>query len=438
MSATAPAHAAPTARAERLEVLDLLRGVAILGILLVNIFSFALPGEAFSMPNRWLEPTFADKVAFSFVNTFATMKLYSVLSMLFGVGLAIQTAKFDAAGESPRYLARTGLLLVFGLAHGLLFWWGDILATYAVASFIVYFLRGLQPRTMLFTAALILMVPVSCCTLGGGAATLGEDSFRAMLEKNSPQSIPAMYPPGPASFDSAPDPTGTPIAQRLSASMNNQDRNAALATEAWVYRNGGVLDIFVQRAFGLIQVFCCLIPSFITLIVPLMMTGVVAWRTGAFALTPENEKLHRRLALWGILLGVPFGALCTYSTWSGSMMQLIATIGLQQVQAITLGAGYVGLVCLWARSGALPGVRAALQRVGRMALSCYLLTSVLMTTVFYGYGGGLFGQFNYAALLLFVPPTWAVLIAFAWAWEKWVSPTGPIEGLWRAGTYRKG
>ena len=156
--------ATPVSGAERFYSVDVLRGFALLGILAMNIVAFAWPGTAYGDPMAGGGFEGIDKVIWYFNHLFFETKMMTIFSMLFGAGLVLMDQRAEARGASIRgvYFRRVLWLLVIGLVHAYLIWYGDILVLYAECGLILYFFRNLRPRALfiLGTAALLYFVPI--------------------------------------------------------------------------------------------------------------------------------------------------------------------------------------------------------------------------------------------------------------------------------------
>ena len=153
-------HAAPVTADERIVSLDVLRGFAILGILIMNIQSFSMIGAAYLNPTAYGNLTGLNRVVWTLGHLFADMKFISIFSMLFGAGVVLFATRLESRGQRPGpvHYRRTFWLLVIGLAHGFLLWYGDILAIYALIGFIVYLFWRRSPLALLITGVAVMCV----------------------------------------------------------------------------------------------------------------------------------------------------------------------------------------------------------------------------------------------------------------------------------------
>ena len=155
-------RALPVAAAERVVAVDVLRGFALLGILAMNIVAFAWPEAAYDNPTRGGGFSGLDRVIWVFNHLFFEMKMMTLFSMLFGAGLVLMGERSDHRGASLRgvYYRRCLWLLVIGLIHSYLIWFGDILVLYAECGLIIYLFRRWRPRTLIPVGVVFLCVLV--------------------------------------------------------------------------------------------------------------------------------------------------------------------------------------------------------------------------------------------------------------------------------------
>ena len=172
----------PVRATERIVTLDVLRGFALFGILLMNIQSFAMPEAAYFIPAAYGDLTGANRVVWWFSYLFADQKFMTLFSMLFGAGIVLMTAKAEQSGRPTLGLhyRRMFWLLVIGLMHGYLLWSGDILALYAICGFIVYWFRRWPPRRLLIAGLIVFAV---------GATTLHQNEMRQMVALDNAQIV---------------------------------------------------------------------------------------------------------------------------------------------------------------------------------------------------------------------------------------------------------
>ena len=380
----------------------MLRGVALLGILLLNVRTFALPSAAYASPAVAGGETPADLLAFTAVQLFADQKFMAIFSLLFGAGLVIFTSRAEARTGHSRGLhyRRMGWLLVIGLCHAWLLWWGDILVGYAICGMVVYQQRHLRPW-MQASIGVGLLIVGSLIWLGMGATvTLGGPEALAEVKALSTPTLEALA-------DERAAWTGgwlkqAPMRMGLAATLET------FVLLAWVmWRAGG-----------------------------LMLIGMACLKWGVFD-TRRPSTMHVLMVVVGFGAGMPlvWHGLTTQEAcnWSGIDVAFANTLW-NYWGSIGVAAGWVGVVMLLCRLNTAAIVRAPLSAVGRMALSNYLAQSALCGVIFYGWGFGYYGHFGYADQLLIVAGIWAAQLIWSPLWLS-AFRFGPMEWLWRSLSY---
>ena len=389
--------AAPVAAAERIELLDVLRGVALFGILVVNLPLIALPlSEAMGSANA-LEAGTSDEWIAALVRMFAENKFMALFSTLFGAGLALQVDRAEARGVAPSsfYPRRLLVLAAFGALNGALVFFGDILLPYAIAGTALYLLRKRSPKAMLWIAAAVMAVGLGLSVVfeglfggggsGGGGQGAGDDLVAADL---------------------------------------------ALA-------HGSFLEASTAR--GLIYLAWLVLSSMIAFnwrILALFFVGAALLRLGWA--TPEKRALHRRAAIVGLLVGVTLegASLCLHRREDLDIGLRVVDVLLHQLGGLALSAGYAGAVATWCWSGGMATLRRAVARAGRMALTNYLGQNIVAGVIFFGYGFGLRGALSHLEVFGVACLIYAAQLAVS-AWWMARATGGPFERLWRRLTYPK-
>lgn len=377
---------APIAGKDRIVALDVIRGFALFGIFLVNIEWFTRPwqelGEGMQAGTAALDHAVDWGVYLA-----ARSKFWLLFSLLFGMSFATMSERFAATGRDFRgmYLRRSALLLVIGLAHALLLWPGDILHSYALAALWLLLAHRMQPSTQL-GLGISIYVGLSLLAMAGGLLLAAAE--------------PAV------STDAA-----------------------EAAAAARIYADGDYVAITAQRArdfFGVLLVHDIdIVPAAFAV----FLCGAWFVRTGRIGDVAANVGFFRALSVAGLSIGAALTAVLLFGP------QAIAG-GVLLLGSAAIALGYLGtLAWLLARPATAPLV-AWLAPVGRMALSNYLLQSLLASSIFYGYGLGQWGQIGRTGQLLLVVAIFAAqVLSSRW----WLSRYrfGPVEWLWRWGTYGK-
>ena len=389
----------PVAARERVASLDVLRGIAILGILTMNIVNFGMVDAAY------VAPTFGhggvdglNGLIWVLQRAFCDQRFMSIFAMLFGVGIVITNRRADTAGSGPwRHYLRMIVLLGIGLVHAYLIWSGDVLMLYALLGMLVVFARRLEPHVLLFTAAGLLLVNGLLFIAFGGFVKLG-----LIFEDGPPEAM--------LGFDAA-----------------------ALAAERQLYAEGDYLELVTHRLVEStqLQLFAFFLYGLRT--AGLMLLGMAFWKLGVFEPTQATGRRARRWMLGiGLAVGVPLTLLDVGLGWRRGFaweFQMTAGFPLNYWSSVFCALAYVALLV-----PAADLLRPVFAPVGRAALTCYLLQSVICTTIFYGYGLGYFGTLDRAGLMFVVFGVWAVLLIPAPLWLA-VFRFGPVEWLWRVLSY---
>ncbi|PQZ74765.1 MULTISPECIES: DUF418 domain-containing protein [unclassified Brevundimonas] len=389
----------PVGSGARIQTLDVLRGVAVLGILAVNAAAFALPIDAALAPEQSPFPLIgASAVAHWTTEVFFHQKFVTLFSMLFGASIFLVGGERGDAARGRLLRRRLFWLALFGLIHGAAFWYGDILLLYAWAGLFVMLMRSMSARSLI---------------LFGAAATLALATLQAATMW--------MTVNGPALLVDA-----------LSDESMSLAEDAVAASIA-AYRSGWPAGLIENlKAWGVLQ--SASLFGYVFATVPLMMLGLGLFKIGFF-----HGRLSTRVYLVLVAVGGAVLALLGVLEWREIMAGpgVQATNGWSEVVAsypIFITLAYAsGLILLTSRG--VGWVRRLFAPVGQMAFTNYLTQTLIMTSLFYmPWGPRLMGQVDY-------PGQWAIVVA-VWALQLIWSPLwlsrfrmGPLEWLWRRLSY---
>jgi uncharacterized protein len=393
----------PTDPRERIEAIDMVRGFALFGVLLVNMYNFGAASPTWTAS--------VDQVAFSVMRFYFETKSWRLFSFLFGLGFAIQLLRSGERGDRfwPTYLRRLALLFVFGMGHALLYD-GDVLMAYALLGLLLMPFQRVPPRLLLLLAAMLLAVfPV-----GNAVKSLASDTDRA---------------------------TAAVPVDLAELRRRNEER-----LQTHPYAVGSIRDVMAVNSESIPPDLLSYpldaegTPAYFAM----FLLGLYVGRRRLFHDVEEHLPLVRSIAKWGLGLGVTSMAVervlalgWGYDVWgvrgANVPLELIGD-ALFAYGSTALSAGYAaGVVLLSRRLRTRPLVR-PLGPVGRLALSVYLTQSLAFTTLFYGYGFGRVGRIGPAAVTGYALLIFTTQIIVCGWWVKRYR-YGPAEWLWRGLTY---
>ena len=392
----------------RFITLDAMRGFAVMGILAMNIIGFAMPEWAYITPAAFGGDSVADRVIWLFSFIFIDGKMRGLFSLLFGASMMLVIDRAIAKGESAAHVhyRRMVWLALFGLAHYFLIWFGDILFLYAIVGMIAFVFRDWSVDRLLRAALIIFGLGLVIWGLQFGGLQLWQ--------------FVATQPDAPAD-------TARQYREMMAGAGFDMNPAAELALHRGAYSG-----IFADKLSDWSAPLSTLLES-ICETLPLMMIGmamnksgfitgeweVSAYRRWASRLVPVGFLLTTMLAGWMIFVDYDrITALAIFFFW-GAIPRLLLTIG--------YAAMLILLICRYHDHPMLARVAAS----GRAAFSNYLGTSILMTTIFYGYGFGLFGHVSRVGLWVFVLGAWVIMLAWSKPWLAHFH-YGPLEWLWRS------
>ena len=374
----------PIAPANRIASIDIVRGLALFGVMAINVVTEFRVSIFQQFLTARVDGTWFDRVLYSILMVGIDLKAFALFSLLFGVGLAIQ---HDHLSFTPRrtalLLRRLAFLMLVGAAHLVFIWNGDILFEYAIAGFVV----------------LALLSGPSWLPIAAGAALL------AVF-------VAAPYLPPVAAM---PD----------SSWMSNNVSEAAR-----IYSSGGfgeVLSFRIKELPGFLPLHLFIFPR----TVALMLLGVVAWRHDVFRFGSTANRYLPWVAAVGIAVGGVMAA-SQGSHWHGWGWK--AELSFDRLATILLACGYGAAIIVTSQTEGGRRLLAWAGPIGRMAFTNYLMQSLIFGWVFYGYGLGLFGKLGVTAALGIGVAVYILQVIFSICWLRQFR-FGPVEWLWRTVMY---
>ncbi|MEO9869176.1 DUF418 domain-containing protein [Ekhidna sp.] len=396
----------------RIEYLDILRGIAILFIFIANIMAFS--GFLYATEIKGIVPIelptdlILDFTLFILVDG----KFYSIFSLLFGIGFAIQLHNQEKAGKPfvPFFRRRMSWLLIIGLIHLIFIWFGDILTLYAICGFILILFRNHSNRSLLIWASILLILPIIHTFLLGQHGFNYPEYFYDLnahyWERNNLPLI-IWY-------------NGEPTADLgLYVTTHSFSEYVTITLGNWLLRIGAILE--EGRIFKVFGIF---------------LIGVWAGRNIIYKDLLNNLILLRKILIWSLILGLPASALKTYIEffqWGNESWNLIKQIA-YLIGTVPLALSYASAIALLLKRKIV--FLHWFQPVGKMALSNYLMQSIIGITIFYGVGLGLAGKLGFTLILL---TAISIFIFQALISKWWLSrfQYGPAEWVWRRLSYGK-
>ncbi|WP_223633974.1 DUF418 domain-containing protein [Planococcus sp. 4-30] len=376
----------PVSLNERVKAIDLMRGFSLFGILIINMLTFHSP-FLYIDPYKWFNGTLNEGI-YRFIDIFIQASFYPLFAMLFGYGLAMQYMRAEASKRPfmPLAVKRLVILLVFGILHAFLIWYGDILITYAIMGFLLIFMIRLPSGWLMGFAAIIYTIP--------HLLLLGIMFIAAAADPN----IYVGY-------------------MEIESSIQ-------------AYQSGSFAEIFSQRLAD--WTYSNNLANYIILIatiLPFLMVGAAAAKWRLIERTQEKRKLWWALAIGPLLIGLLLKSAPILFEPNYAFVYLQDIFG-----GPLLAVSYAAIIALLAQKTIVQKLFSPVAKVGQMSLTTYITQSILATTIYYSYGFGLYGQVDLLTGTLIAIGIFVVQLIFAELWfEKFTR--GPLEMVWRKWTY---
>ena len=383
----------------RIHSLDLIRGFAVLGILIMNITSFSQISMAYMNPTIGAGLEGYNQYFHGFNYIFADTRFMSIFSMLFGAGVVLFTQRIEAKGKrvAALHYKRMFWLLLFGLTHAYFIWVGDILVAYAICGSLVFFFRKKSIRTLFIIAVILFLVPIS----------LNFMTYYVMPKDALESTFTFFYP------STEQIALQTKIMQGSYLEQMPLRLEIALELQTFVFMN----EIFWRTS-------------------AMMLLGMILYRKGILS-ADKSTAYYKKMILVGFGPGLIISSIglgqAYASEWSGAYVMNIGA-NYKFVSGLFMALGYIGLVIWIYKKGIFKKLQNRLQATGRMAFTNYIGMSVICTLIFNGHGLGLFGTFDRFQQFLIVIGVWVIMLI--------ISPLvlkkyqfGPLESMWRKLTY---
>ena len=418
---------APVATSARIESLDILRGIALLGVLLLNILGFGMASAGYFHPLVGLgKNPELNYAIWGIMNLFFEGSMRGLFSLLFGAGIVMFATGFGTRSGREKgawlHYKRTFFLLLFGMFDSfVLLWTGDILILYAMAGALLYPLRNARPKTLLILSTTVLLCTSILFAVSGILVEEGREAA-TMIDAD---------PYAEYSSDE------WELAALWTNSENQFTFNESAMEEELDIRRGSYLEIASYSGEKVIQSLLFFTPVFMLWdCVGMMLLGMGLYRLGVLS-AKRSTKNYLQLAVGGFTFGLVINGYELFRAIDSDFDAIVVSgyfQGTYQIGRVAMSMGWLGLIMLFCQVEVWAGMKKRFAAVGRMALSNYLLHSLICLVVFTGAGLGLIGAFERWELYVIVLAIWAFQLMLSPWWLNRYS-FGPAEWLWRSLTY---
>lgn len=402
----------------RINSIDVLRGIALLGLPTMNIIHFSMPQAAYMNPYVYKADAFLNHTLFSFFNLFADQKFMSLFTLLFGASLLLLRNKNESRGadSSLIHYSRMFFLLLIGIIHFWFIWSGDILMFYAVIGMMLFPLAKLPPKILLWISAAFLGLSLYCIHIPNVTLdVLGKKEFNNMKELYAPNE----------DF----------IAAHEKLMLGTYTQTMSIHRDDKEDENSDIEQSEEQKSqsFKAMLIFVSIVLFILFKMMSMATLGMAFFKMG---IVQGHKPLafYKTLALFGVVTGgliTLAGLVFNYQLeWN---IQSYFSYGwlMKEFGSVIMTLGYVGLFLYLLSKGLFSLIAKFAAKVGQMALTNYICQSVIFALLFYGVGLGLYGSVSRLQLIPIILGVWAVQIAFSYLWLKYFLQ-GPLEWLWRS------
>ena len=407
--------------------IDVLRGVALLGILLLNIVAMGLPHWAYDDPTIAGNRGPADFWTWAVNSVLFEGKMRTIFSMLFGAGVVLITSRAEARGAADSvadiHLRRNLWLVLFGMVHGyLLLWPGDILYTYGLAGIPLFVFRRVRPRNLIIVGAVLLALQTpkiwffgaSLAEADAGLAELNRitaagGALTDEQKKSHEEWTTTLHGVKPGA-----DQIRKEIDDRRQGYLHNVQALAGITVK---------LESLFTYKYGLWDA------------AAMMMIGMALLKLGVLS-AARSFRFYAVMAVCGYAYGIPAGSWVVYDWMQHGFAPGTRWLVLYDTTRLAVAFGHIAVLMMICKAGVLGWLTRRLAAVGRMALTNYILHSLVCGAVFLGFGAGLFGRLSRHELYYVVFSIWAFQLIASPIWLRHFQ-FGPLEWVWRSLTYRR-
>lgn len=422
-----PGAVAPVTQAARIEALDVLRGVAVLGILMMNITAFGLLWQAYSNPTVDGGADGWNMTAYQITTIGFEGTMRGIFSLLFGASVVLLTGRMEQAGAgimvAEIHFRRMLWMLVFGVIHwSLLLWVGEILFAYSICGLALFSLRKLTPRVQLAIAAGLLALSALASYAGyqegieTRAAAMAAQTAKAGGVELTPKQDKAI--------------------EAWQEEVSHARPTAEKAAEQRKWHEGSY-PAAVAGQIGFAYEFQWVeLPFFFLFdMMPFMLIGMALLKLGVIT-GARPMRTYAAMALVGYAIGIPLGIYELDLVLASNFARLgfMEASTTYEFSRLAMVVGHLGVLLMAIKAGVLKPLQRALGAVGQMALSNYLAQTLICTALFYGFGFGLYSDLQRWQLYIVVGAIWVAQLIWSPLWLA-AFRFGPFEWLWRSLTY---
>ncbi|MBQ14325.1 MAG: hypothetical protein CMQ17_07980 [Gammaproteobacteria bacterium] len=416
----------PIAEKHRIRSIDTLRGIALLGILLLNIIAFSRPLAEYFDPSVFETQSGLNLFVALTVDVWFEGAFRAIFSMLFGAGVLIFFSKSNSDEETIRalYYRRTWLLIGFGLFNSyILLWVGDILYVYGMAGLTLYFFRGYSPlRLAVFAGAIFFLLGILHTGTHFGTRALYTE-FQEVESLSDGEEISEAQANAVDNWDAY-------LQQQLATPEQMQ-------AEIKIRRQGYIDNFIFSAQINIIfQTILFLVNTFWDA-AAMMLLGMVLMKWNIFDAS-RSLRFYSKMLIAGFSIGlfVNIWEVMMYVNSGFEPYWSQPARPTYDIGRLAMAFGYIGLTMIVCKLGVFARIVGALACVGQLALTNYLMQSVICNFIFMGFGFGLFGQLERLEIYYVVPGVWLFQLIFSVYWLQHYR-FGPAEWLWRSLTYWK-
>ncbi|MGH9660640.1 MAG: DUF418 domain-containing protein [Bryobacteraceae bacterium] len=419
-----PAYA-PVGLADRIRSIDVVRGYALLGILLMNILTFGLPLAAYFNPRVAGGDTGPNLAAWVLQYVLFDGKMRGAFSLVFGAGVLLLVSRAEGrggAGAADVHYRRMLWLMLFGIVHAYCIWVGDILYPYALLGLILYPLRKMSPRGLLIVAGIQIAL-LSCMNVGNGfhLRSMRDDASKADAAAARGEKLTKEQTDAQKSWK-----------EKLEAINPNAEQ---IKKEIDDYR-GGYISAFKRRAKDVLRWHS--LPYYFPMnwdMLCMMLIGMALVKLDVLT-AARPMRVYARIAAVGYAIGLPVGSVTAWMAIESRFEPMTTPFifSSYQIARVALTLAHIAVLLMIVKSGALPWLTSRLAAVGQMAFTNYISHSVICSLIFYGYGFGLMGRLERYQIYVVVPCIWIFQLIVSPIWLRHFA-FGPLEWCWRSLTY---